>query len=155
MKLKMLSVLLLFFLFSCRNSHVYEKYIKIPDYIWNENQELKFKPTVKDTSVFYNVYFNIRNATVYPYSNTWVLIRKSDPSGNKIYEKSYEFILADQQGKWLGKGIGDIFDNRFLMEEKVKFSQPGLYQYSILQFMRSTNLAGVMDIGIEVEKAGK
>lgn len=153
--MKILSVLSLFFLFSCKNAHVYEKYLKIPDYIWNENLELKFNPYVKDTSVLYNVYFNIRNATVYPYSNIWVLIRKSDPSGDKIYEKSYEFILADQQGKWLSKGIGDIFDNRFLMEEKIKFPQSGLYQYSVLQYMRTTNLAGVMDIGLEVERAGK
>ena len=144
-----------FLLSSCHNHHVYEKYVKIPEYVWNETNPVVFQFNIIDTAQLYHVFINIRNASFYPYSNIWLIVEKNDPAGNKINHKKYEFTLADQEGKWLGKGIGDIIDNHFILEENVKFNEKGYYKYIFYQNMRIPDLPGVMDVGIEVEKATK
>lgn len=152
MKRIALPILLFLFLLSCKENHIYHKYNKIPDYIWNENYTVTFPVSVRDTSSVYNVYFNIRNASFYPFSNIWVICEKTDPSGNKLFHKRFEFTLASIEGKWLGKGIGDIIDNHFILEENVRFREKGLYQYTFYQNMRTSDLPGIMDIGLEMVK---
>lgn len=152
MKKPFLLIIALIALISCKENHIYHKYNKIPDYSWNENQNVSFPVSVEDTNIYYNVYFNIRNAAFYPFRNIWVICEKTDPSGNKIYHNRFEFTLADLDGKWLGSGVGDIIDNRFLLEENARFPEKGLYQYSFTQNMRTSELPGIMDVGLEIVK---
>jgi gliding motility-associated lipoprotein GldH len=136
---------------SCQSPQVYEKYAKIPDYIWTYNHVVPFEFSIADTNARYNIYLNIRIAGTYPYSNIWISGTRQDANGT-LSKKRYEFILAYPDGKWTGSGLGDIIDNRFLMEEGIKFSLIGDYRYSFHHDMRVENLPSVIDVGIEVEK---
>jgi gliding motility-associated lipoprotein GldH len=141
----------LFLLLSCEDNHIYEKYKSIPSYTWNYAYSVPFEFNIKDTSAYYNIYLNFRNAGTYLYSNIWITAIRQDANGT-ISKKRYEFILANPDGSWIGNGLGDIIDNHFLMEERVKFTQLGDYRYSFHHEMRTDNLPSVMDIGLEVEK---
>jgi gliding motility-associated lipoprotein GldH len=62
--------------------------------------------------------------------------------------------LADNSGKWLGKGIGDLWDLQIPYIGGFKFAQKGKYTVSLEQAMRVENgLEGITDVGLRVEKA--
>ena len=61
-------------------------------------------------------------------------------------------LLADNQGKWMGKGIGDLYDYQFRFKELVLFPVKGEYSFEIEQAMRDEVLPYVTDIGIRIEK---
>ena len=63
-----------------------------------------------------------------------------------------ECILADDAGKWLGDGSGDIWDNRILFKKGVRFRQAGKYIFSLEQAIRVQNLPMIMDVGMRIEK---
>jgi len=64
-----------------------------------------------------------------------------------------ECILADANGKWLGNGLGDIWDNKILFKQNVKFPKRGLYQFTLNQAMRLDSLPMIMDAGLSIEKS--
>jgi gliding motility-associated lipoprotein GldH len=64
-----------------------------------------------------------------------------------------ECILADQTGKWLGDGSGDIWDNQILFRKNFKFKRKGKYVFSLEQAMRLENLPQILDVGIRIEKS--
>jgi gliding motility-associated lipoprotein GldH len=144
-------MILILFFSSCEDGHVYEKYKKIPNYNWNYNESIPFEFSIDDTNALYNIYLNIRNAGIYPYSNIWIVATRQDATG-QITKKRYEFILANPDGSWTGNGLGDIIDNRYILEERVKLRHTGEYRYSFHHEMRTDNLPAIMDVGLEVEK---
>jgi gliding motility-associated lipoprotein GldH len=147
-------VMVIFFLLSCNQRQVYEKYKKIPDYIWNMHYQVSFDFDIKDTAAVYNVYLNIRNASIYPFSNIWLFVDKQNPQGVQIRSR-YEFVLANPDGSWKGDGLGDIFDNHLLLEQAIRFPMAGTYTYTFQHCMRIDNLPAIMDIGLEIEKVKK
>lgn len=151
---KLLLLFLLVSLFtSCNETHIYQKYNRIPDYTWNENSPLTFRVTVDNISNKYDIYLNLRNTNFYRFSNIWLIINKADPAGNKLFHQRFEFLLADKNGKWTGNGLGDIIDNQFLIEKNIQFHEKGIYTYTMYQNMRLPDLTGIMDVGIEIRIA--
>lgn len=145
----------LVFTSSCTESVIYQKHKEIPDFSWKYDYKLPFNFIIKNTETKYNTYFNLRTCSYYPYSNIWIQVKKFDKSGEMISEKKYEFILADIDGRWFGQGLGDIVDNKILLESNVSFESSGEYTYYFNHEMRSSDLIGVMDIGFSIEKSGK
>jgi gliding motility-associated lipoprotein GldH len=146
-----ISILVAILLLSCNERQVYEKYKKIPEYIWNLRYQVPFEFDIKDTAAIYNVYLNIRNASIYPFSNLWIYVDKQSPKGVQSRSR-YEFVLANPDGSWKGDGLGDIFDNHMLLEERIHFSMAGTYTYTFQHCMRVDNLPAIMDIGLEIER---
>ena len=144
----------LFFLIlfmSCDRNKVYEDYIKIDNYVWMNDNNVKFEFDVDDTVSLYNVYINVRHANVYPYSNLWLFITSSAPNGAKNKD-TVECILAGNNGKWLGDGLGDIWDMQRPWKLNVRFGHKGKYRIEMEQAMRVDALPGIMDMGLRVEK---
>jgi len=152
--LLIISALAVIFLLSCNGRQVYEKYKKIPEYIWNLHYQVPFEFDIKDTAAVYNVYLNIRNASNYPFSNIWLFVDKQNPQGTQTRSR-YEFVLANPDGSWKGDGLGDIFDNHMLLEQAIRFPMAGTYTYTFQHCMRIDNLPAIMDIGLEIEKVKK
>jgi gliding motility-associated lipoprotein GldH len=151
LRLILISLLPLLFCL-CSDNHIYHQYKKIPDYNWNYDYEIPFEFTIKDTQSYYNIYLNIRNAGIYPYSNIWIVATRQDANGT-LSKRRYEFVLANPDGSWTGNGLGDIIDNRFILEEHTRLTEPGEYKFSFRHDMRTDLLPAIMDIGLEVEKA--
>ncbi len=98
------------------------------------------------------MYINIRNADTYKFSNLYIFMTTTLLHG-EIEKDTLQLILANDNGRWLGNGLGDIFESRILFKEKFKFIQPGIYQFKLEQAMRLNPLPGILDVGIRIEKA--
>jgi len=64
-----------------------------------------------------------------------------------------ECLLADDSGKWLGKERGKMVDNRILFRRGIRFKLSGNYSFEFEQAMRDTDLNGIEDFGIRIEKS--
>lgn len=136
---------------ACTSIDVYFQYSTLPDTGWNKDSVYHFNVDINDISAAYNVYVNVRNRGDYPHQNLWLFIKTMAPD-SVIKSDTINFYLADQRGKWLGSGIGSVYDMPVLYEQEVKFTKPGSYQFSITHGMRDSILAGVNDIGLRIEK---
>ncbi len=139
---------------SCDRNKVFEKYTRIDNYVWNYKNIIRFEPEINDTTTRHNIYILVRNATQYPYANLWVFVSTTAPNGDKDID-TVQCILADKNGKWLGDGMGDLWDNKILWKKNVRFPQIGRYSFQFEQGMRVENLPGIMDLGLRIEKLEK
>ena len=136
---------------ACDSSVVFEKNQSITGETWNKGAILKFDVNITDTLSLHNFYITIRNTTDYKYSNIFLFIDTYFPD-NSHTRDTIEFVLADIDGRWIGKGIGKIKENRILINRGVVFPIDGLYEISLEQAMREAELKGIADIGIRIEK---
>lgn len=140
----------LLILFSCDPGRVYEENIKIPDGIWEKDHKVSFEVFIDDTTSAHNLYVNVRNTSLYPFSNLYLFITTTAPSGHTIRE-TFEIILCDEKGKWLGSGLGDIWDLQQVYKKNVRFAQRGKYTIEYQQGMRMDRLPFVLDVGLRIE----
>jgi gliding motility-associated lipoprotein GldH len=140
-----------FFLVSCEENLVFEKYTEIRSGQWTQNEHIEFDVDISDTSSLHNFYINLRHGGNYQFSNIFLFIGSKMPDG-KTFRDTLECALAANDGKWFGKGIGDIRDIRVLFKKNLAFPMKGRYHFSIEQAMRMNPLPYVFDVGIRLEK---
>ncbi|MBT3206794.1 MAG: gliding motility lipoprotein GldH [Bacteroidetes bacterium] len=138
------------FLCSCDTKKVFEENIKIEKGIWDNQKKATFEVLISDTLAVHNVFVNIRNTDLYQYSNIYLFIKTSSPDGYFLRD-TFDCVLADLSGKWLGDGMGDIWDNQILYKKNVRFPVAGIYTFEFEQAMRMRHLPFIMDIGLRVE----
>lgn len=141
----------IFVIYSCDPKRVYEKNINIPKDKWHQKNIIKFEAEITDTSSLHNIYINIRNRSEYPMLNLYLFIKTTSPLGFSVKD-TFECILADEKGKWYGKGFGNIWSNQILYKQNVKFPFPGIYIFEYEQAMRIEKLPGIVDVGLRIEK---
>lgn len=142
--------LLFLILLSCDRTRIFEQNIKIPARVWNKENIIHFKVNISDTLSAHNIYINIRNGSKYPYSNIFLFISTHAPNGVSIRD-TFEITLADTRGKWLGKGIGNVYSNQVLYLKNVRFPYRGIYIFDIEQAMWNSRLAYIIDVGLRIE----
>ena len=141
-----------FALSSCDRNGVYEENINTSNNLWAENNVAKFIAPLADTVSYHNIYINIRNTTDYPNCNIFLFIATTSPAGATQID-TIECYLADDQGKWLGKGFGYIRDSQIPYKRNIRFPQKGNYKFEIKQAMRTDSLSGISSVGVRVEKS--
>lgn len=147
-------MILVFGLSSCSNQIIFEEMQEIPDYSWNYKKKFHFKFDIKDTNAVYNIYFHLRHGGNYGNSNIWV--RRTVKTPNKArHPYRYEFTLATPEGRWTGKGLGDIIDHQFILDERIRFHQNGTYTYTFNHEMRIDELKEIRSIGLKVVKVSE
>lgn len=139
---------------SCDDNQFYEENRDIKDGVWAINDKLLFDFDVPDSVTKYNFFFNIRNTDDYPYSNIYVFFKTTLPNGKNRVD-TLEFPLADETGRWYGKGQGDVHDCRLIWKQGVRFPSAGKYHMEVEQAMRMEKLPGVLNAGIRIERAGE
>ena len=139
---------------SCGFNSIYEKSIDIPNEEWSKNQPVKFDIPVADTINGFRIVVNVRNNDEYPYSNLFLFLTTYSPKGASIRD-TLEMTLADEKGKWLGKGFGGVWSSDIVLRNNrvIRFPSSGTYRIEIIQAMRDDVLRGIKDIGIKVERA--
>lgn len=151
--IKFIFILIVFFLIvSCDSSRIYEKNYEIPGNIWDNSEILSYDVDIRDTKKVYNLYINIRNNGMYNYSNLYLFIKTKFPDKTYFYD-TVDCILADERGKWLGKGSGNVIFNQIPYKMNFRFPQKGLYSFNIEQGMRIDNLPDILDVGLRIEEA--
>ncbi len=156
MKNSLFIVGMLFFVIStsCNFDSMYEKSEDIPKEKWNKNQAIQFDIPVTDTINGYRIIVNVRNSNEYPYSNLFLFLTTYSPKGNSVKD-TLEMTLADDNGKWLGRGFGGVWSTEVALRNAmvIRFPSSGVYKVEVVQAMRDDVLAGIKDIGIKVERA--
>lgn len=146
------AILLAVVFISCDQNVVFDQYVTIPDGGWSKDSMAVFKVDIQSIETTYDIYINIRNRSEYPNSNLWLFIDVTSPSG-KIIKQKVDCILADDTGRWLGSGWGDLFHVTVPYQMGVKLAEQGEYTFRIVQGMRTDDLDGIHNIGIRIEEA--
>jgi gliding motility-associated lipoprotein GldH len=147
-------VLILFALVftACDDAMVYEENSEITEAVWSISDEKEFEFEINDTVTLHNLLINVRNGENYPYSNLFLFVELQFPNGKRAVD-TLECYLADPTGAWIGTGIGDIYDSRFVYQKKKSFPLAGNYKVIIGQAMRVEELEGIYDVGFRLEKS--
>lgn len=140
----------LFFLASCRKDSE-QVFINNLNGKWGAKAEQKFDFKITDAQNPKNIIFVVRNNNDYPYSNIRLIVNLLDGQTKKKSTDTLNYILAEPNGTWLGKGFGDTKEILFQYKLNYKFPANGDYSIGIIQAMRNNNLPGIEDIGIKIE----
>lgn len=151
--LRILSILLAISclaLFSCESGRVYERNSNVGK-VWHWDKAQTFELAVTDTAANYDLFLNVRHYSDFGFSNLWVNIRTIFPNGDSTSAR-VEIPLAESDGQWIGACSGSLCFRRDLIAVFRKFPQRGLYRFEIEQDTRESELKGIRDIGIRIEK---
>jgi gliding motility-associated lipoprotein GldH len=127
----------------------------MPKSVWSLTDNPDFRIIVNDTTARTNVFFNIRTGSDYPFRNIWLFVTAISPDGKTSITDTLQYDLADEKGRWYGKGFGNIHELKLPYRQNVFFPKKGTYHFKIQHGMRIENLNGVYDIGVRVEKTGR
>lgn len=156
----------------CVPSPYYQQSFSVPGNKWNHDFKPAFVLEIADTTIHYNLSFIIRHTNNYGYSNIWLNVLVKKPGDAVFIKTRVEIPLATPQGKWLGVGMGEIYEQRRMVvldhhsipltdelvsvsEESINdlFSKKGRYEIRLEQNMREQNLADILHVGLRIEKS--
>lgn len=141
---------LVLYLASCDSKRFFEENKSLKDGVWMSTNFPSFNVAITDTLSRYDIFLNLRNDGIYPFSNLYLFIHTTLPGGKRATD-TVECQLADPDGKWRGTGT-DLKFNRFLFQRGMKFPRKGAYRFELEQAMRVKALRGIRDVGIRIEK---
>lgn len=152
----LLSLLLTSFvlIISCNNSIVFTDSTPMPGRTWDLMNITSFRVPVDDTLSSNDVTFTIRSGSAYPFRNIYLFVKTTSPDGRSLTD-TLEYFLADEKGKWYGRGFADVHELNLPYKSNVFFPRKGIYQFNIQHGMRKEKLEGVYDIGLRIEKSRK
>jgi len=137
--------------YSCNPDTVYNNNVTLPTEGWYKHNAIAFNVNINDSIDNHKFSLNIRNSINYRYSNLYLFLITEFPNGN-ISRDTIECILANNEGKWLGKGWGDIKENVIVLKSALRFPLVGEYKFLVQQAMRVDTLTGINDIGLSIIK---
>ncbi len=147
-------LLIAFFGMSCGKTIVIEEYQDITAGVWSVDSLASFDFVVEDTTLNYEIAYNVRYASTYPYYNLYVTYYLEDSTGNVLATELQDLTLFDRKsGEPLGEGLGDLFDREILIFDNYTFKTPAKYSFKVKQFMRMEELPGILSFGLRISEA--
>ncbi|MBR7067191.1 MAG: gliding motility lipoprotein GldH [Bacteroidales bacterium] len=139
---------------ACTQPAIYTGFEAMPNDVWHRDSIAQFTLEVADTTCPYNLVVDLRNTTDYRFQNLYLFIDIEAPNG-AVQRDTLECFIADDAGRWLGKGRGYLRDNRFLYRQGAQFAMRGEYHVRIQQAMRDEILKGIAGAGFRLEQSKK
>ncbi len=139
---------------ACHSGNIFTDSVSMPHHEWSLDNAAVFTPVITDTLKSTNIYFNIRTGSSYPYRNIFLFVSTTSPAGKTITD-TLQYMLADEKGKWFGKGTGGVHEMRLPFKASVYFPVKGKYTFRICHGMRDETLKGVYDFGLRIENSIK
>ncbi len=143
---------------SCDQNLVDSQSVSLSDAQWDILEAPVFTIEPVDTVNTYDMFLNMRNNHDYGYSNLFLIAEMKFPEG-KIVTDTLEYEMATPQGKFLGTGYSDVYENKLWYKEGVRFRESGTYLLTLRHVMRKNGsvdgiaqLEGILDIGYSIEK---
>lgn len=149
--LNLIPVLMVMLLVSCSGGVLFDQTANVDGH-WYKDNPKDFEVTVPDSLTTYNFYLNVRHTTAYRYSNLYLFLQTRLPNGH-ITRDTLQLILANNAGKWLGKGWGSVKEDQILLKRNLRFPMKGNYEFTIWQAMRADTLKGVRNIGLRIVRS--
>lgn len=143
---------------SCDNNLVESDHMEFTSAGWPLDKPAVFNITPPDTLQAYDVFINLRNTGEYQFNNLYIISQIKFPFGKTITD-TLEYQMTDPQGRFLGAGTRDVFENKLWLKKGVRFRESGTYQLLLKQAMRKNGevngvpqLQGILDVGYSIEK---
>ena len=136
---------------SCNNNVVFENYKTFENQTWNADSSVIFSYSVSDTTCKNKVVIKVRHTTNYEFQNLFLFVKAEKTD-------TLELLLANKEGKWLGKGIGDAREVEFAYRKDKRFPKKGDFTFEIEQAMRYGELEkiqylnNIKAIGLSIQK---
>lgn len=116
---------------------------------WPKDSVLAFPLTIDDAHGIYQTQIVVRNTDAYRNQNLWLFVDTETPAGTHRTD-TVQFFLADEFGRWVGSGVGTVFENVWIYQPRVRYSEPGTYTLRLQHGMRYDVLGGVSEVGVRV-----
>ncbi|ARN78644.1 gliding motility lipoprotein GldH [Nonlabens spongiae] len=143
---------------SCDESHVMSDSQAFDTAKWRLDHPVVFSFNPPDTINDYNLFINLRNSEKYVFNNIYLISQIKFPEGKTVVD-TLEYLMANPQGEFLGKGSRDVFENKLWLKEGVRFRESGTYQLILSHATRKngevkgvTELEGILNVGYSIEK---
>lgn len=149
---KVLILFLLFppFLTACSFNEIFYKFHSFPYSEWKKQTAVQFEVPIKDISVSYDVFLELRHTNTYSFRNLWLLVNYKVPNKNS-QQDTICIELADMYGNWYGNGI-HLYSYTFPYQLNIRYPDQGVYVYTIHQGMLKNPLKGISDFGLRIVK---
>lgn len=134
---------------SCDKGRIVDEYESFEDAEWLLKDSVTIVADIPTGRAKYDLTMNMRNTDVYPYSNVYVMISHKTPTSQPKTYQRLQFKLADDNGQWLGSGIGSTYDNQISIAKDVPLT-PGKHTFVLSQGMRENPLPGISEIGLRI-----
>jgi gliding motility-associated lipoprotein GldH len=120
-------------------------------YIWKNGQEIVFNPTIEDISQPYTLAIGIRHVYGIPLNELGIMVTSVSPSGKKHTER-FILQLKDSANEHIGSCAGDLCDLEKIINENLKFDEPGPYKFILKHEITGRNIPGIIEVGLIIDK---
>ena len=128
------------FFIACQNNKTQYKYHVFEDKKWNSDSIVSFNFDNIDTTASYDIYLKIRHSVDYKFQNLFLF------SNINNEKDTIEVFLSQKNGKWNGKGFGDIKEVDVLILKEATFGNFDEANYSFEQAMRYNDLEKIIEL---------
>ena len=138
--MKRIFLYLFVFFIACQNSKTQYKYYVFENEKWNSDSIVRFNFDNIDTAASYDIYLKIRHSVDYRFQNLFLF------SNINNEKDTIEIFLSQKNGKWNGKGFGDIKEIDVLISKEASFENFDEANYSFEQAMRYNDLEKIIEL---------
>jgi gliding motility-associated lipoprotein GldH len=140
-----------FFLISCNQGPVFEKYTKMKDATWDRFSMKLLEFPVQEADKSYDISLVVRNTAGFQYDKLPVYIIFTTPSGE---ERMREVNIAIREnGKMLGIAKNNHFEVTTVLWKEINLADKGNCKISIENIIPKIQTIGIDEIGIVVTKS--
>lgn len=133
---------------ACNFSTSYEKFKTLADEVWERDSNYRFEFNIKQPGR-YLASTCIRHTTDYKQRNISCSLTISY-RGMVLNTLHADLFVADENGKWIGQGLGGLKTVIQPIREIFHFDSTGIYTIEIKHRMRDRQLKGIKNIGIKI-----
>jgi len=136
---------------SCNNNIVFEDYKSFENQSWNADSIVSFNYSARDTTSQNQLIIKIRHTTDYEFQNLFLFVKTEKTD-------TIEILLANKEGMWLGDGIGDIREFKYVYKNNKVFNKKKNLTIEIEQAMRYGGLEKIQElnnisaVGLSIQK---
>jgi len=131
---------------------VYQENTVLEGEVWATGQQLPFRFSITDTSISYEIGFDIRYTLNYPNQNMYVFMHTTFPNGMRTCD-TVPIDLFSAEGVPMGKG--KRIKELTVPIARILLPMRGQYSVRLEQAMRTEKLEGVTSVGLYVKKSIK
>ena len=138
---------------ACGKKEVYYQFKQIKNGEWNVDSLLVFDldTLLMEKEMLYDIHIEVTNNISYPYQNLW-LFTSYVVNDSIVRERQTQFVLADKNGVWTGKGFGSLYQSTHLWLGSYRFKEIKDSRIYVKHGMTDSVLKGVEKVGIKIEK---
>ena len=140
------------FLLACQNNKTQHHYHSFENAKWNTDSIVIFDFDNIDTRFSYDAHLKIRHSVDYQFQNLFLFSEFNEK------KDTLEVFLSEKNGKWLGKGFGDIKEVDALILKNIRFNNINKNSFSFEMAMRHNGLEkiieleGILAIGVSLHR---